>query len=131
MLMDDDTIDALVATLVAQWWPADADLRIDVMSGAMPTAIGTGSGDVLARFVIPVASVTVTGGSIAFPAGIAGEYLMDGTAGWARFVDDDETHRLYLACSTTATTGVFRMNSLSVASGVPITTMASVIRIGG
>lgn len=131
MLIDADTIDALVATLIAQWWPADADLRIDVMSGAMPASIGAGAGDVLMTFTVPLASVTIAGSEITFPAGIAGEYAQSGVAGWARFVDDDDGHRLYLPCSTTALTGAFRMNSLSVASGVPITSMTSIIRIGG
>lgn len=130
MLIDSGTRSAVVSAIAALWWPGDADLVIEVRSGVMPGAIGTPSGSLLARFVIPFAGITVSGDTITIPAGIAGEFLNAGIAGWARFVDNGGVQRMYLPCSILGGSGVFRMNSLSISSGVPISTMTSTIRAG-
>lgn len=131
MRLDDGTRAALRATLMGQLFPTNQDADVEVMAGALPSTMPSAGGIVLMRFVIPFADVVTDGARILIPAGIEGAFVAAGTAGWARWIDGDGVHRMYLPCSTASGVGVFRLADLRIVQGVPTSTIASVIAIGG
>lgn len=131
MRLDDGTRAALRAALMVQLFPTNKDANVEVMAGALPSAMPAAGGTVLMRFVIPFAAVTTDGARILIPPGIAGAFVSAGLAGWARWIDGDGVHRMYMPCSTASNPGVFRLADLRIVQGVPTSTIASVIAIGG